>query len=194
MSDSIQDRLKTDWQKAKATSGSRIERVRNIIQVAATEAVTEVKAGSGELGAIAQDSLTNVVSNWQLGSNQSSSSGEPETTVPTTLKSQLLDALTRLKEQIWQHIQPHVVGLNKKLTNRYGDRYETLKHQVGTAKTKYADARAKGETPIAEALQHQQTKLETRAAAAGRAAARQEQQIRQRVKDFAQATVAKFSE
>jgi hypothetical protein len=194
MSDSIQDRLKTDWQKAKATSSSRLERVRNIIQVAATEAVTEVKAGSGELGAIAQDSLTNVVSNWQLGPSQSSSSGEPDATAPTTLKSRLLAVLTKLKEQIWQRIQPRVVDLNENLTNRYGDRYETLKHQVETVKTKYVDARAKGEMPIAEAVQHQQTKLETRAAAAGEAAARQEQQIRQRVKDFVQATATKISE
>jgi hypothetical protein len=194
MSDSIQDRLKTDWQKAKATSSSRLERVRNIIQVAATEAVTEVKVGSGELGAIAQDSLTNVVSNWQLGLSQSSSSGEPDATAPTTLKSRLLAVLTKLKEQIWQRIQPRVVDLNENLTNRYGDRYETLKHQVETVKTKYVDARAKGEMPIAEAVQHQQTKLETRAAAAGEAAARQEQQIRQRVKDFVQATATKISE
>jgi hypothetical protein len=194
MSDSIQDRLKTDWQKAKATSGSRLERVRNIIQVAATEAVAEVKVGSGELGTIAQDSLTNVVSNWKLGSHQSASAGEPSSTVPTPQKSSFLSFLTKLKEQIWQHIQPRVVDLNETLTNRYGDRYETLKHRVETVKTKYADARAKGEVPIAEALQHQQTQLETRAAAAGGAVARQEQQIRQRVKDFVQTTATKLSE
>ncbi|UBF24619.1 hypothetical protein K9N68_23495 [Kovacikia minuta CCNUW1] len=57
MTDSMKDRIKTDFQKAKEQGKTRAQRIQEIMKAAFSEAVAEVKQGSGEIRLIAKDTL-----------------------------------------------------------------------------------------------------------------------------------------
>ncbi|NJL45659.1 MAG: hypothetical protein HC922_07865 [Leptolyngbyaceae cyanobacterium SM2_3_12] len=45
MANTVQDKVKADWEKAQKEGGQRVERIREIVKAAATEALAELKGG-----------------------------------------------------------------------------------------------------------------------------------------------------
>ncbi len=60
MANSFKERLANDLEKAKQEGELRVDRIREIVKTAVTEAIAEFKAGSGEIRDIAKDAVTGV--------------------------------------------------------------------------------------------------------------------------------------
>jgi hypothetical protein len=63
MSTSFKERLTADLDKAKATGSLRSERIREIVQTAVAEAVSELQAGSSEIRSIVKEAITATLQN-----------------------------------------------------------------------------------------------------------------------------------
>jgi len=61
MTNSVQEKVKTDWEKAQKESGQRIERIREIVKAAAVEALSELKDGSSEIESMSRQSLAEMI-------------------------------------------------------------------------------------------------------------------------------------
>jgi hypothetical protein len=61
MSNLLKDQIKTDLDKAKEEGTLRAERIRDIVQVAVSQAVSEIKAGSSEIRSVAKDAISAVI-------------------------------------------------------------------------------------------------------------------------------------
>jgi hypothetical protein len=153
----IKERMTTNLQKVKSEGGTRVARIREILQTAMSEAVSEVKAGSGEMGQIAKETIADA----------------KETEEFTKLKDQYTDVQSRL------------VGLDETLVARYGDRYQTVKQQVAkywtVAKAWYNKTKAEVKVGAPDPVQRMQIAIGAKMAQAGTATAQQEQTIKQHI-------------
>lgn len=61
MKEQMKQQIATDFEKAKSAGGARVERIRQIFKDALAQTVTEVKAGTGEIGSIAKDSTSGLI-------------------------------------------------------------------------------------------------------------------------------------
>lgn len=61
MTNPAKDQIAADLQKAKSAGSVRVERIRKIVQDAFSQAVTELKEGSGEIGSIAKGSTSTLI-------------------------------------------------------------------------------------------------------------------------------------
>ncbi len=61
MTDSVKDRITNDLQTAKSAGNLRAERIRDIVQSAVSQAVVELKEGSGEIRLVVQDAISAVI-------------------------------------------------------------------------------------------------------------------------------------
>ncbi|MBF2064347.1 MAG: hypothetical protein IGS39_07985 [Calothrix sp. C42_A2020_038] len=66
----IKERIAQDLAQVKETGGARTKRIREIVQVAVTDAVNEIKDGSGEIRNIAKDAVTTVIENFKTKGQQ----------------------------------------------------------------------------------------------------------------------------
>jgi uncharacterized protein YukE len=66
----IKERIAQDLSQVKETGGARTKRIREIVQVAVTEAVNEIKDGSGEIRNIASYAVTAVIENFKTKGQQ----------------------------------------------------------------------------------------------------------------------------
>lgn len=187
MSESMKDTIKSNVEKAKIEGTSRAGRIGEILKTALSQSMTEVKEGSQEIRSIASDSIATVTGKF---SSQSESSGA-ETPTSGDLKTQLLLLVQTIKHRLFERWQV----LDTKFTNRYGDRYETVKQHLNTRWNNlvvwYNNARANSETPISDQLQQRQALLEQKVGNAGVSIARKEQQLRDQVKTFFQTEAPK---
>lgn len=195
MSDSIKERITADLQKAKTTGGARVSRIREIIQIAASEALAEFKAGSGEIRTIAKDSLSTVVSSPTVQGEAVEAPTDSSTRFTTLLARAFQAIKTRVLGQVQQEktdLQTRWITFDAKLAERYGDRYSAVKQRLNNAKVWYSTQVAKAEAQETTVLQQKQVEFESKAAAAGTSVGQREQQIRQQVKQFFQSATAKL--
>lgn len=201
MSNSIQERLAADLQKAKVEGSVRASRLGAIVKDAATQAITEVKAGSGEIGAIAKETLSTVVANLGEPEGVPATETTPQTnrfkvllfklfqTMKARLSQQFQKEYTEVQQQVTQ-LKDRAANLDTNLTDRYGDRYTAAKQRLedtGTsAGTWYANTRVEAEAQGIDPLQQQQAQVDIKAAEAGTFVARKEQQFRQQLKGLLQ--------
>jgi hypothetical protein len=194
MANEIKAQLKTNLQNVKAQGSTRAARIRDILKAAASETIAEVKQGSGEMRTIATDTFSTVVNTLDEGKvNPTSESASADSAPSNSILTKLFSAFkTRLTKQFKQQ----AVKLDSGLGARYGDRYQTSKQRLGQVanqmtqryQQKIETAKAQGSTP----LQQTQVGIQDRAGAFGAAAARTEQQIKQRLKSLVQTTVTKL--
>ncbi|MER3436019.1 MAG: hypothetical protein C4288_22275 [Leptolyngbya sp. ERB_1_1] len=177
MTDSLKDRLKTDLQNIKAEGGTRTTRIREIIQAAATQSMTELKEGIGEIRSTASQSVSSITQT--LNDPETEGSEAPSTAFNSTR--------TRLMSQL----RGQLFNLDAKLAARYGDRYETVKHRLGLFQVWYDNSKANAEIVGITPVQQKQTEIELKIANQGAFVARKEQQIRQQVKELLSTTISK---
>jgi len=207
--DSIKDRVATDFQKVKAESGTRATRIREIIQTAVSQTVGEVKAGSGEIGAIAKDTFSTVVENLNetvktqpqpeenaASAPEASTSTQPEIQ-PRSLLVTLLNAIGyklshQLKSQVANFDTTSAKRYVVDATSRFEPRYTAIKQRLGKIVTWYNVTKATAEAQGTDPLQQRQTQVEHQVGTVGAAVAKQEQQIRQQVKQFLQTAASRM--
>lgn len=61
MSNTVQDKVKTDWQQVQSEGGQRLSRIRDILKAASSEAFVELKAGTNEIQTISRQSLAEMI-------------------------------------------------------------------------------------------------------------------------------------
>ncbi|MGB3202834.1 MAG: hypothetical protein WBA99_18150 [Nodosilinea sp.] len=76
MTNTVQDRVKTEWEKAQKEGGQRLERVRDIVKAAAIEALAEIREGSGEIETQGRKTLAEMID--QLKANEAADEAAAE--------------------------------------------------------------------------------------------------------------------
>ncbi|WOD38640.1 hypothetical protein [Nodosilinea sp. E11] len=61
MTNTVQDRVKTEWEKAQKQGGQRVDRIREIVKAAATEALAELRDGSSEIETQGRKTLAEMI-------------------------------------------------------------------------------------------------------------------------------------
>lgn len=92
MSDSIKTRITADIEKAKAEGKLRSERVREIVKIAVSQAISELREGSSEIRAIIKDAVATVIENLK------ETGGEIKEEVTASIEG-AIDALGNEKRQ-----------------------------------------------------------------------------------------------
>lgn len=64
---SVKEQITADFEKAKSAGGVRVGRIRQILQDALTQTVTELKQGTGEMGSIAKETTVTLRENFKDG-------------------------------------------------------------------------------------------------------------------------------
>lgn len=61
MANTVQDKVKTDWQQVQSEGGQRLSRIRDIVKSASSEAFVELKAGTNEIQTLSRKSLADMI-------------------------------------------------------------------------------------------------------------------------------------
>ncbi len=194
MTNDIKTQLQTDFQNAKLQGSTRVARIRDILRSAASQTFDEVKQGSGEIREIATGRFSTVIDTLDEG--QPNPSGEANFTDTRPLKPLLARLFTAVKTRLVTQFKYRAVKLDDDLGERYGDRYQAGKQRLDQVTDQMAEryhqaiaeAKAQGSTPFAQT----QAGIQDQAGAFGTAAARTEQQIKQRLKSLWQTTTTKL--
>lgn len=185
MTNSIQDHLANNLRQAKATSGNRFTRIRDILKDAATQAMTEVKEGSSEVRTLFADSYA--IAQEKL----SSSTVDPLQPTDAPPKPLFALILQQLRKQVSGQVQQQATQVQERLQHRYGDRYATVQDRLQWLGNWYRTTKAKAEQQGVDPLQQQQAQAETKAAVAGVSVAQAEQHIRQQATVLLRSAIAK---
>lgn len=165
MSNPMKDRLKTDLQAIKTEGGTRTSRIREIIQTAAVQTLTELKEGATEIRSTASQSVSSI--------------------------SQTLNDSESSEGSLFTRLIAQVLKFDATLTSRYGDRYSAIKQRFGLFQTWYTNTKANAETVGSTPIEQKQAEIALKATEQGTLVARKEQQIRQQVKELISAAVSK---
>jgi DNA-binding transcriptional MerR regulator len=110
----MKDRVANDFQTMKNEGGQRAAKIKEILRPAVAETVAEVKAGSTTIWSIAKSLTLAVVALFR------------DTVLP--------EQSAKLNEK--------VATVDERLTEKYGDRYQSIKQRLAQLKTQF-DARTK---------------------------------------------------
>jgi hypothetical protein len=198
MTNDIKTQLQTDFQNAKVQGSTRVARIRDILRSAASQTIDEVKQGSGEIREIATGRFSTVIDTLDdtLDDRTTNPSSETHSTDQRPLKPLLARLFAAVKTRLVTQFKYQTVKLDDDLGERYGDRYQAGKQRLdqvaGQMAERYhqaiSEAKAQGSTPFAQT----QAGIQDQAGAFGTAAARTEQQIKQRLKSLWQTTTTKL--
>ncbi|NJP11876.1 MAG: histidine kinase [Leptolyngbyaceae cyanobacterium RU_5_1] len=248
MSNVVKERITDDLQKARAEGNLRAERIREIVKAAVSQAVTEIKGGSGEIRGIAKDAVLAVVdflkergktvqddvaasiegvvegirtsqedaiakSQAQVDQLQAEVDAQTQTLeaevdgalveIETSAKQSsadfksLIDAaihtireskqFAQLQDQ-YVKLRARLAVFDERLAERYGDRYEQVKHQLEkyleNTKAWYSTTKAKVEAGTPDPVQKMQVELGIKMSEAGAAVAKKEQELKQHLKEM----------
>ncbi|MBE9156824.1 hypothetical protein IQ265_08270 [Nodosilinea sp. LEGE 06152] len=160
MTNTVQDRVKTEWEKAQKEGGQRLERIRDIVKEAAIEALAELREGSGEIETQGRKTLAEMIE--QLKANEAAdeaadeavaeavaeavqaeaaygatyTGATDEATAPTW--AQIFADLRYLADerkvgwaqQLLSSLQTHIDRFDAEMVTEYGDRYSPFRTLV----------------------------------------------------------------
>ncbi|MFM7326692.1 MAG: hypothetical protein ACKO4L_17545 [Nodosilinea sp.] len=139
MTNSVQDKVKADWEKAQQEGSQRINRIREIFQGAAHEALSELKDGTLEVESLGRQSLAEMIE--QLKAKEAAAAaGEPtESADPAAASAQpvppswgdiLAEVLNLANDRkaswtadVISHLQNQLNRFDQDMGQTYGDRY-----------------------------------------------------------------------
>lgn len=78
MTNTVQDKVKTDWQQVQSEGGQRLSRIGKIFKAASSEALDELKAGTEEIQTISRKSLAEMVTQLK---EAEAAKAQPETII-----------------------------------------------------------------------------------------------------------------
>jgi hypothetical protein len=207
MSDNIiNDRFSNQFQKVKETSGKRAAKIRETMQPALSETLTEVKAGSTEVWAIAKDFSADLwaelITDFKAKASNAvnTSATEQNKTLLRQFKAfaQKIAALLKnppsqdqVKQTVTTQVTTQMNVVDQQLAEKYGDRYEALKQKVTEFKAQYAEKQQEAITIDATVVEVEQGKWEEKAANVGVAIADKEAELKDNLKQTVQSFFAK---
>ncbi|WP_035985784.1 hypothetical protein [Leptolyngbya sp. KIOST-1] len=160
MTNTVQDRVKTEWEKAQKEGGQRLERIREIVKAAAIETLAELREGSGEIETQGRRTLAEMIE--QLKANEAADAAtaeavadavaeavqaeaaSPETPQPEAatkaaptwaqifadLRYLANDRKVDWAQQFLSSLQSHLDRFDAEMATEYGDRYGTFRPLV----------------------------------------------------------------
>jgi hypothetical protein len=146
MPNTVQDRVKIEWEKAQEKGGQRVSRIREILGAAATEALAEIKEGSGEIEAQGRKTLAEMIE--QLKAKEAAEAAAAaqaaetldaeEEAVAAPSWGDILAELGNLandRKQDWAQqllasLQSQIDRFDADMATEYGDRYNLLRPLV----------------------------------------------------------------
>lgn len=247
MATEVKERIAADLQKAKQEGGLRTDRIREIVKQAVSQAVDEIKEGSGEIRTIAKDAIAAVIESVKEKGQEAKAEmaasvegvvdGIRESRQSTIAKTQTqmeqlqteLDAQTQqietevdgalvaiateakqsstevhtliekiiatlreskqftIVQEQYAKLRSQLAVLDERLAERYGDRYDQVKHQLEkyweNAKVWYEKNRTEVAAGKADPVAKTQVELGEKFAQAGSFVANKEQEIKAKIKD-----------
>ncbi len=119
MSNSVKERVKADLEQAKAEGQVRVERLRDIVKSAVSQAVDEIQGGSGEIRLIVRDAIAAMVEN--LGERGKHTKDEAIASVEG-----LLEGLSRSKQDAISQTEREIQQLQSRMEQEERDLDETM--------------------------------------------------------------------
>ncbi len=203
---SLKNRITDDLEKVKQTGKTRLDRVRVIAREAFSQSLTEVKGGSHEVRAIAQETVAAAWQSWKQ--NGSTLPTQPTVDVtatstaeaipqpqPVPVRPWLNNAKTFLSTHLpkdYNDLKQRILHLDAKLTGRYGDRYLKAKQRLRSASDWYKATLAQTATTTDVPLvERKQAEFNQTIEVAGTSVAQKEHQIKQQLKQFLRTATSK---
>ena len=140
MTNSVQDRVKTEWEKAQKEGGQRASRIREIVKAAATEALAELRDGSSEIETQGRKTLSEMIE--QLRANEAADAAAAEAVADAVAEAVQAEADAPTWAQIFADLrylandrkvdwaqslltklQTQVERFDADMATEYGDRY-----------------------------------------------------------------------
>ncbi|MBD1873310.1 hypothetical protein H6F75_07440 [Nodosilinea sp. FACHB-131] len=153
MANTVQDRVKTEWEKAQKEGGQRASRIREIVKAAAVEALAELREGSSEIETQGRKTLAEMIE--QLRANEAADAAaaeavadavteavqaeaNAETSAPAPTWSQIFADLRYLADdrkvgwaqQLLSGLQTQIDRFDTKMATEQGDRYDVVRPLV----------------------------------------------------------------
>ncbi len=158
MTNTVQDRVKTEWEKAQKEGGQRASRIREIVKAAAAEALAELRDGSSEIETQGRKTLAEMIE--QLRANEAADAATAEavaeavadavqaealqsevaveTDAPAPTWAQIFADLRYLAndrkvdwaQQILSGLQTQIDRFDTKMVTDYSDRYDVVRPLV----------------------------------------------------------------
>lgn len=206
MSESVKERVSADLQKAKSEGKMRVERIQGIVRNAFSQALSEVKEGSGEIRGIAKGTLSETFQRInEAGEKREEVAEQAPSTSPESMMQIIFKAIrsrlfatlhqtyTGLPNQYTQ-LKERAVNLDANLTERYGDRYGATKQRIKDATVWYNTVKTQAEASSMEptVLQQRQEAVEIKLGEAGTTLAQKERQVKQQLKQLVKTAAAKL--
>ncbi|MGB3138219.1 MAG: hypothetical protein WBB18_15540 [Nodosilinea sp.] len=138
MTNTVQDRVKTEWEKAQKEGGQRVDRIREIVKSAASEALAELKDGSSELETQGRKTLADMIDQLKAKEAAEAEAAEAATaeqtsfggaTAPTwagifaELRYLANDRKVDWAQQLLSKLQDQIDRFDTDMNTGYGDRY-----------------------------------------------------------------------
>lgn len=172
MANTVQDRVKTEWEKAQKEGGQRASRIREIVKAAAIEALAELREGSSEIETQGRKTLAEMIE--QLRANEAAdaaaaeavadavaeavqSEANAETAAPAPTWAQIFADLRYLADdrkvgwaqQLLSGLQTQIDRFDTKMATEQGDRYDVVRPLVRGFRSLVALAYSKLDQPAA---------------------------------------------
>lgn len=159
MTNTVQDRVKTDWEKAQKEGSQRAERIRKIVQAAATEAFGEIKQGSSEFGTLGRQSLAEMIEQLKAKEAEEAAAeasavnheaaGDEAAAAPTwaeifaDLRHLANDRKVDWAQNLLTSLQNQIDRFDTDMSTEYGDRYGLFRPLVRGVRSLVALAHGK---------------------------------------------------
>lgn len=157
MTNPVQDRVKTEWEKAQKEGGQRASRIREIVKAAAAEALAELREGSSEIETQGRKTLAEMIE--QIRANEAADAAAAEAVadaVAEAVQAEAIDAeatetggpaptwaqifadLRYLADdrkvgwaqQLLSGLQTQIDRFDAKMATEYSDRYNSVRPLV----------------------------------------------------------------
>ena len=145
MPNTVQDRVKTEWEKAQKEGGHRVNRIREILGAAATEALAEIKEGSGELETQSRQTLAEMIE--QLKAKEAAEAAQAEAAAEAFVADEAVtapswgDILAELGnlandrkgewvQSLLAKLQEQIDRFDTDMATEHGDRYDIFRPLV----------------------------------------------------------------
>ncbi|MBW4462955.1 MAG: hypothetical protein KME47_22365 [Nodosilinea sp. WJT8-NPBG4] len=176
MTHPVQDRVKTEWEKAQKEGGQRANRIREIVKAAAAEALAELREGSSEIETQGRKTLAEMIEQIRVNEAADAAAAEAvaeavadavqaeanaetaaETSIPAPTWAQIFADLRYLADdrkvgwaqQLLSGLQTQIDRLDAKMATEQGDRYDVVRPLVRGFRSLVALAYSKLDQPAA---------------------------------------------
>jgi hypothetical protein len=132
MSNSVKERVRADLEQAKVEGQVRAERLRDIFKAAASQAISELQGGSGEIRSIVRDAVAAIVEN--LGERGSHAKEEAIASVEG-----LVEGISRSKQEAISRTEREIQKLQSRMEQEERDLDETMNATVSEIESASSD-------------------------------------------------------